>query len=214
MSSAAPVLYRSPGCGSAIVEAAFTLADLPLRLVTASRFEGMDRLPELEKVNPLGQVPTLVWPDDTVQTESVAILIELALRQPEARLLPIEPTTRAVALRWLVYMSANLYAPFNPKDFPERWLPDADEEQRKALADGAVERIKHGWRTMEAHFVPQKPFAFGGTPGALDVAIAVMSQWTPRRAWFDRHCPRLAVVAHAADDWSILRDVWMANFGS
>lgn len=212
MSSIAPVLYRSPGCGSAMVEAAFALANVPLELVTASRFEGVDRLPELEKVNPLGQVPTLVWPDGTVQTESVAILIELALRYPQAGLLPNEPSARAMALRWLAYLSASIYAAYNPRDFPERWLVDADEDQQKALASGAVERIKAGWCVIDQHFVPHGSFSFGALPGALDVAIATMSRWTPRREWFDAHCPRLAAVAHATDDWPALRSVWVANF--
>ena len=197
-----------------MIEAAFALAGVPIERVTASRFEGTERLPELEKVNPLGQVPTLVWPDGTVQTESLAILLELALRHPQARLLPDEAKSRAIALRWLAYLPANVYAAFNPADFPERWLPDSNDRQRKALVEGAIDRIKHGWHVLETEFVPIGPFAFGSTPGALDIVVATMSRWTPRRQWFDAHCPCLAAIAHAADEWPVLREVWADNFES
>lgn len=203
-------LYRGKGCGSAMVEAAFALAGQPLTLIDASRWDGGDAFAELERLNPLGQVPTLAWPDGTVQTESAAILIELALRVPQAELLPSAPAERATALRWLIYLSAYLYSAFNPRDFPERWL--SEEAQHEALIAGATGRIKGAWQVLEAQFAPRGPFAFGAAPGVLDVAIATMSRWTPQRAWFDRHCPRLAQLAHAADAWPALVPVWRANF--
>lgn len=205
-----PMLYRSPGCGSAMVEAAFALIDRPLELFAASRWDALDRLKALERVNPLGQVPTLVWPDGTVQTESIAILIEIALRWPDRQLLPSSPAERASALRWLLFLGTNIYAPFNPRDFPERWLPDSAQQQ--ALVDGATKRIKAGWHVIEAHFEPVGPFAFGEVPGALDIAIAVMSRWTPRRVWFDEACPRLAALAHRVDAVPALLPVWADNF--
>lgn len=207
-----PTLYRSSGCGSALVEAAFVLAGRPLECITASRWHGKERLPELERVNPLGQVPTLVWEDGTVQTESVAILVETGLRYPEAHLLPSTSADRAVALRWLMFLGAHVYAAFNPHDFPERWLPDA--KQHPALVAGAVERIQAGWQLVESQFHPRGPFAFGQAPGALDIAIAVMSRWTPRRVWFDRACPVLAELAHGVDAVPALASVWKENFNA
>lgn len=203
-------LYRGRGCGSAMVEAAFALADEPLELIDASRWGDAQGLAQLERVNPLGQVPTLVWPDGTVQSESAAILIEAALRFPGSGLLPVEPSARAAALRWQVYLSANIYSAYEPLDFPGRWLEDA--AQHPAVVDGALRRIKRGWQVMESQFVPRDPFAFGDHPGALDIAIAVMSRWQPRRAWFDQSCPRLAKLAHATDRHPRLRPAWTANF--
>jgi GST-like protein len=193
-----------------MVEAAFALAEQPVDLIEASRWSDAGALAELERVNPLGQVPTLVWPDGTMQTESIAILIELALRFPDAALLPAEPSARAVALRWLAYLSGNIYAAYNPRDFPERWIDDP--VQHAALVDGASRRIKQGWEVMAAQFQPRGVVAFGDRPGALDVAICVMSRWSPRRDWFDFACPGLAALAHAADDHPMLRPVWSANF--
>ena len=65
---------------------------------------------------------------------------------------------------------------------------------------------------MAGQFQPRGTFAFGDTPGALDVAIAVMSRWSPRRAWFDAACPDLAALARAVDEHPVLRPVWADNF--
>jgi GST-like protein len=203
-------LFRGKGCGSAMVEAAFALAGQPLELVAASRWEGKENLPALERVNPLGQVPTLVWPDGTVQTESAAILIETALRFPDAGLLPQRPGARATALRWLAFLPANIYAAYNPHDFPGRWLDD--ESQHAALVEGATRRIEANWRIVETQFVPVGPFAFGDRPGALDIAVAVMSRWTPGREWFAAECPRLRRMVDAVDAHPALAPVWRDNF--
>jgi GST-like protein len=210
VSAARPArLYRCAGCGSAMVEAAFVLAGQPLTLVEASRWEGRERLPELETLNPLGQVPTLVWPDGTVQSESAAILVELALRHPQAGLLPAEPALRAQALRWLVYLPANIYPQYTIRDFPERWSDDP--AVRSALVGAATGRIQAGWQLLEAALAPHGRFAFGDRPGALDLAIAVISRWTPGRAWFNRACPRLAALARAVDRVPALAPVWADN---
>lgn len=203
-------LFRGKGCGSTMVEATFALAGQPLERVTASRWEGRENLHELERVNPLGQVPTLVWPDGTVQTESAAILIEAALRFPAAGLLPAEPAARATALRWLAFLTANIYAAYNPRDFPARWLDD--EAQHPALVDGATRRIEASWRIIETEFEPAGPFAFGDRPGALDIAIGVMSRWTPGRDGFAAECPRLMRMVEAVDAHPALLPVWRANF--
>lgn len=202
-------LYRGLGCGSAMVEAAFVLAGQPLDTITASQWEP-ERLDELIAINPLGQVPTLVWPDGTVQSESAAILIEAALRFPHAGLLPDDPADRAQALRWLAYLPANVYTHYTMRDFPERWSDDAAIQA--VLAEAASARIGAAWRLLAAQFVPRGPFAFGAAPGALDIAIAVMSRWTPGRGWFTRQCPRLAAVAAAVDAHPVLVPVWADNF--
>jgi GST-like protein len=66
---------------------------------------------ELEKVNPLRQIPTLVLPDGTVLSESAAILIHLGLAHPASKLLPADASARAKAIRGLVFVAANCYSP-------------------------------------------------------------------------------------------------------
>ena len=64
-------VYGAPGWGSAISELMLTLADIPYRFVDVSGFdrEGPQR-DQLQKINPLCQVPTLTLENGEVMTET------------------------------------------------------------------------------------------------------------------------------------------------
>ena len=70
-------LISSKGCGSVVVEMAFALTGLPVRVTGIPYDEpgpGRDRLLTL---NPLGQVPVLMLPDGSVLIESAAMVLHL-----------------------------------------------------------------------------------------------------------------------------------------
>lgn len=75
-------LFGSDGSGSAAVEMALRATGLEYQVVRASEWEPDSALSDLRKINPLGQIPTLVLADKTILTESAAILIHLALPLP------------------------------------------------------------------------------------------------------------------------------------
>src|SRR5450830_876620 len=119
-------LYGFKGSGSAAVEAALEMAGLPYRRVDAASWAPGSAVDELQRVNPLRQIPTLQLPDGAILTESAAILLHLGLHHPSSHLLPIDPEQRAQAIRGLVFIAANCYAAISVIDFPERWCVDAD----------------------------------------------------------------------------------------
>lgn len=131
-------LYGFKGSGSAAVEVALGWCELPFRQVEAASWEPGPELDELRRVNPLGQIPTLVLPDGTVLTESAAILIHLGLAHPQSGLLPEQPSARAQAIRGLVYIAANCYATIGVIDYSERWLAKPDEPARENVQMGAA----------------------------------------------------------------------------
>ena len=67
-------VFSVPGWGSALAEGMLALCSAPVRIEDVTGFDqpgaARDRL---LRVNPLGQVPTLLLPDGTVMTESAAI---------------------------------------------------------------------------------------------------------------------------------------------
>jgi GST-like protein len=69
------------------------------------------------------------------------------------------------------------------------------------------------WLDWEAEVEP-KPWALGERFSALDIYIAAMTHWRPRRPWFEQHCPKLFSVARAADALPRLAPVWARNFGT
>ncbi|QNM96923.1 glutathione S-transferase family protein [Chitinimonas koreensis] len=203
-------LYGSKGCGSAAIEAALVLAGQPYEAIEAAPWDGGPGVDALRALNPLAQIPTLVAPDGTVLTESVAILIWLDGQHPDAGLLPAEPAARAVALRWLVFLSANAYAAISVGDYPERWVDG--EEAQASLRKQAKARLQDYWLMLEAA-LGDTPCLFGQRIGALDLLAATMVHWRPGRAWFQKHCPRLmAAVRHTEQD-PRLAALWAAQFG-
>jgi GST-like protein len=174
------VLYGTQGSGAAAIEAALALIDTPFRVVDAASWQPGPGLDELQQVNPLAQVPTLVLPDGTVLTESAAILIHLGLLFPASSLLPALPSARAQAIRGLVYIAANCYAAIGVIDYPERWCSDCSDADRERIRAGTRARLHRLWETFADSF-PARPFLSGERLGALDLLAAVVSKWSGAR---------------------------------
>lgn len=173
-------LYGYRGSGSASVEAALVRLGLPFRTVDAATWDEASALAELRRINPLGQIPTLCFPDGSVMTESAAILVELGLRHPESRLLPAAAGPRAQALRGLVYIAANCYSAIGIIDYPERYCTDADEAVAERIRAGTRARLHAMWEGFADAF-PASPFLSGADLGALDLLAAVVSKWSGAR---------------------------------
>lgn len=203
-------LLGSPGCGSVLVEAALVLAGLPFECEDLA-FEALGpQHPRLGALNPLGQVPVLVLPDGQVMTESAAIVLHLADIAPRASLVPPPGDARRPAfLRWLLTLVAAIYPTFTYADFPERFVPAGDAA--KQLAASSLARRQVLWTHVEA--AAGAPWFLGERFSMLDVYVAAMTRWRPRRAWFAVNAPKLAAIAARADALPALAGVWRRNFG-
>jgi GST-like protein len=199
-------VYGCKGCGSAIVEAALVLARIPYEReeVDYATPEGHARL---AVVNPLAQVPTVILPDGTIMTESAALVLYIDGLVPELGLVPsVRDPLRREFLRWLMFMVAAVYPTFTYGDEPKKWAPDGADELRESTD---AHRLSL-WRLVEG--AVRGPWFLGETPSALDLYVAVMTRWRPRRAWFAEHCPRLHAIGVAVDKDERLTDIWAANF--
>ena len=78
-------LYYSPGTASLVVHLALLELGVPYRLEKVDFDKGAQRSTEYLRLNPRGQVPTLVI-EGKAYFESAALLMLLAERHPEARL--------------------------------------------------------------------------------------------------------------------------------
>jgi len=181
-------LYGKKGSGSASTQAALELIGAPFRIVETASWEQNAAFQELLKLNPLGQIPTLVLEDDSVLSESAAILIHLGNVHPQSGLLPGAPAARAQALRGLVYIPANCYAAISIIDYPERWCEDADEAMQQRIRNGTRARLHHHWEIF-ADLFPARPYLGGAQIGALDLLAAVVSKWSGSRAHLQKARP-------------------------
>jgi GST-like protein len=184
-------LYGSQGSGSSSVEVALERIGLPYRSVRASTWESDSAQDELRAVNPMGQIPTLVFPDGSVMTESAAILIHLGLSHPDAQLLPTDAAARAQAIRGLVFIAANCYSNISISDYPERWISECtdDDPLRERVRLGARTQLHRNWEIFADGF-NATPFFNGEAPGALDYLAAVVSKWSGTRAHIKEHRPK------------------------
>ena len=186
-------LYGSKGSGTAAIEAALAIADIPFRTVDAASWEPGSEIEELKRVNPLVQIPALVLPDGMIMTESAAILIHLGLAHPASSLLPDDASRRAQAIRGLVYIVANCYAAIGVIDYPERWCTDADDAIKERIRAGTRARLHYLWDVF-ADTYPAKPFLSGERLGALDLLAAVVSKWSGSRKHLQESRPAFSAL--------------------
>ena len=183
-------LYGKKGSGSASTQVALEVIGAPYRIVETASWDTNDAFVELLKVNPLGQIPTLLLDDGTVMSESAAILIHLGGAHPESGLLPRDASARAQAVRGLVFIAANCYAAISIIDYPERWCADADADDalKERIRAGTRARLHKHWE-MFADLFPANPYLGGGELGALDILAAVVSKWSGSRKHLEKARP-------------------------
>lgn len=201
-------LFGSPGCGSAVVEVILQMANEPYEYVQTSFWDQNEHFDALKKANPQVKVPTLVFDDGTVMTESAAIVIYFAEKVPG--LIPADPIKHAAFLRWMLFIPANIYAMFDIGDEPSRWVDG--EATQKALKEKSVEKQKLFWGLIEENLSPA-PYVLDETMTALDVYIAMVSRWRPGRDWFKANCPKLATAVALTEQHPVVASVWEKNFG-
>lgn len=188
-------LYGKKGSGSAAAQTALEIIGAPYRVVETASWAPNEAFADLLKVNPLGQIPTLVLPDGSVLSESAAILIYLDSAHPGSGLLPRDSAARAQAIRGLVFIAANCYAAISVIDFPERWCADAEDDDpvKQRIRSGTRARLHKHWE-MFADLFPARPYLSGEALGALDILAAVVSKWSGAR----EHIAQQRPLFHAA----------------
>jgi glutathione S-transferase len=163
--------------------AALEEADVAYELALVER-DGIVARPEYLAVNPLGRVPAFV-DGDLVLWESAAICLYLADRYPDAGLLPPPGSNeRAVAVRWLVYLTNTVQATWMDCLYPSRLVGDGS---------AAIDAVREGGRRrLDAAFdhidgaLEGGPYLLGETFCVSDIYLHMLTRWgrwLPRRAW-------------------------------
>ncbi len=203
-------LYGRPGWGSVLVEAQLVWYGMPFEFHGVGDLfsdEGARR--ELEKINPVGHVPTLVLPDGGVMTESAAITLWLADEAGSAGLVPgPKAPERARFLRWLIFVTSNIYPTYTYMDDPARFVP---EKSAQPQFFERVERYaKKLYRILDEE--ASRPWFLGDRFSALDIYVCTMTHWRPRRPWFEENAVKLAAIADATEADPRLSEVWERNY--
>lgn len=205
------ILFGSQGSGSAAIEVALRRCNLAYRIARAATWEADSALTELRQVNLLQQIPTLVFPDGSIMTESAAILIHLGLTNPASGLLPDSPSARAQAIRGLVFIAANCYSAIGIIDYPERWTIGETDLSHDELRQGAKRRLHKTWEIFaDSVFVALAPA--GNQPGALEILAAVVSKWSGTRLHLAEHRPEFAAALAFIDQHETVESVFAEHW--
>lgn len=199
-------LYGAPGSGATPVHAALTLIGVPCTTVDIAPWESEAERDKLLPVNAMRQAPVLVLPSGETMTESAAILVWLGDRLPDAGLAPvIDDPRRAQYLRWMSFVSAAIYSLYWVKDDPSRLVPDPAAQP--VLVDRSEGRILDCWRMMGEQVTPGR-YILGEALSVLDLYVAVVSRFRPRRRRFYEAAPSLADPVRRVDADPSLRALW------
>jgi glutathione S-transferase len=202
-------LYARKGAGSFVVEAVLAEAGQRCRIIDAS--PGANGKPHagLLKLNPLGQVPTLVLPDGTVMTESAAMVIHLADRFPKAGLAPAPRSTqRPLYLRWMLFMAAAIYPAFQRQYYPNRY--STLEGGAAGVKGAAVAELDRYWGLL-SRALGKGPWLLGRRFSAADVYAAMLATWNEELPAFHSRYPNIRALVERVRARSRIAPAWAAN---
>jgi glutathione S-transferase len=202
-------LYARPGSGSAAVEALLAEIGVGFDLHDVLRLSDGSVPETFLKINPRGEVPALKLVDDSIMTESAAMMIYLADLYPEADLAPVASSPqRAAYLRWMLYFASAVYMADLRLYYPARYSTDAGHAS--AIRAKAVEHMERDFALFAKAF-GAGPFILGEKFSAVDIYVAMLVSWAPDVAVvFARH-PNLKSHYNAVAARAKIAAVWKRN---
>jgi len=168
-------LYYSPGTASMVVHLALLEIGIPYQLERVDLDKKAQHTADYLKLNPLGQVPTLVI-DGRPRTESAALLTMLAERHPEAKLIPAHGTPeRELWQQWVVYLSNTLMSTYRQWFYPA----ELGSEEHSPVARAALQRrIESVWDRLDAHLATSGPYLLGAEFSGADLLLTMLMRWS------------------------------------
>jgi glutathione S-transferase len=200
-------LYYSPGSASMAVHLALLETGVPYRLERMDFDRKQQRDPAYLRLNPQGQVPTLVI-DGQPYTESAALVMMLTERHPESGLAPQPGTAeRNEWYQWIVFMSNVLGASFR------HWFYPADlgaTQHPPAVRDALQGRIESAWTQLDTHLAANGPYLLQESVSAADLLLIMYMRWSRNMPRSALDWPALKIFADTIrqrDSWQRLCDI-------
>lgn len=185
-------IYTSPGTGAFAAEAMLEAGSAPWKREIIDTEKDEHRSAGYLAINPAAQVPALILPDGQLMTESAAICLFLGDAHRDTGLAP-QPgdAGRASYLRWMVYMSANVYEADLRCYYSDRYTSDA--KGSAAIKSCAIEQMNTAFAIIDEHLSRHEWLA-DKTMSAADIYLVMLASWHPDIAALKQACPRVASV--------------------
>ena len=87
----------------------------------------------------------------------------------------------------------------------------SDERQVEVVLDRIAGRRADCWRWMDVQVEPRR-YLLGDELSVLDLYVATISRWSPRRRRFYREAPKMAATERRVDADPRLAELWGTRF--
>lgn len=203
------IIYGDKASGAFAVEAALAEAGCDYSFKTVSLDKNKQRSDAFRAVNPSGKIPALKLASGEIVTESSALLLTIADRHPEAKLLPPQGSAaRADAYRWIAFMASEMYPMVEIVDYPERFTPDGADKE--IVCTKARDRIRERFLILEKAIA--EPWLLPTGFSAADIYAAMFSRWSLGKEWRDSNLPKVNALAKAVSERPRIAPVWQKHF--
>lgn len=179
--------YYSPGACSLAAHAVLKLVDAPVAMHAIDTRAGEQRTPEYLKINRLGRVPALVVDGEPI-TELLAILLFLAERYPEVRLVPDNPIQRAKCYSWMSYLASTIHPFFGTMWRPYRFSDDT--ATHAAITSTGKIQLREEFAALDVH-LKESTWLLGANKYVCDYFLFALSRWAPAVADVKKELPHI-----------------------
>ena len=200
-------LYAATGTGSVAPQALLAHLDVEHRIQWIDYDSEEHHADAYLKVNPRGQLPTLVLEDGTVVTESLAIVLLIAERYGSGIMPPAGSSEHALTYRWMAFAATNLYEGLLRILYPDSYTTNPDSEPVKSSADAY---LHNAFGILERE-IGTGNHLVGDTVGIVDIYVAMLLTWYPDQEKLRESYPGLTRVFEAATALSAVRKVFEEN---
>ena len=135
--------------------------------------KGEGQSPAFKAINPAGKIPVLSDGDMTL-TESVAIVMYVAEKFPDAALMPTDAKQRAEAFRWIFFVVTEVEAHLWAIAQHRFALPE--DKRVPAVEATCVWQLQREFRVLEK-FLSARPFISGDRFTAADILVTHCLTW-------------------------------------
>jgi len=151
------------------VRIALHLKDVKFDTIAVNLVKGEQRDAAYAALNPLASVPTLVLPDGTVLTQSMAILDYLEETRPSPALLPVDPVMRAKIRTAALTVAMDIH-PVNNLKVGAFLKSDMGQTQDDVIR-WMNEWMRRGFTAFQAQIATNGDFCFGDTLTQADICL-------------------------------------------
>lgn len=185
-------LYYHPGNASLAPHILLEEIGAPFKLELVDRRNSAHKSAPYLKLNPNGQIPTLV-DGDLVLYESAAICLYLADAYPHAHLAPpLQSAERAHFYKWLVWCTNTLQAMLMHYFYGERLVDEGDAQAAAQVKSHAEAKVGAMLDQLDAQLAAHGgEWLLGPAYSAVDAYALMLGRWTRGLARPARSLPHL-----------------------